>query len=52
MNNLNVYGGLTAINDFLNPENHLTPLVELPSSLNPFWLTEFIFISKCRPFFL
>lgn len=36
MNNLNVYGGLTAINDFLNPENHLTPLVELPSSLNPF----------------
>ncbi len=36
MNHLNVYSGSAAINDFLNPENHLTPLVELPLSLNPF----------------
>ena len=33
---MNVFGGQNGIRDFLNPENHLTPLIELPSSLNPF----------------
>ena len=37
MNSLNVYSGASAINDFLNPKNHLTPLVELDKSLNPLW---------------
>lgn len=36
MKNLNVYCGQAAINDFLNPENHLTPIVELNEKLNPF----------------
>lgn len=36
MKNLHVYRGQSAINDFLNPENHLTPLVELSEELNPF----------------
>ena len=36
MKNLHVYRGQSAVNDFLNPENHLTPLVELSEKLNPF----------------
>ncbi len=32
----NVYRGEKGIFDFINPENHYTPLVELPESLNPF----------------
>ena len=36
MENINVYRGESAINDFLNPENHMTPLVELNAELNPF----------------
>ena len=36
MKNLHVYRGQSVVNDFLNPENHLTPLVELSEKLNPF----------------
>jgi len=32
----NVFYGEKVLTDFLNPENHLTPLVELPDKLNPF----------------
>ncbi|MBM3282225.1 MAG: pyridoxal-phosphate dependent enzyme [Candidatus Diapherotrites archaeon] len=38
MNQLNVFSGPHALNDFLNPEKHLPiPLVELPESCNPFY---------------
>lgn len=32
----NTFKGADAIREFLNPENHCTPLVELPASLNPY----------------
>jgi len=34
---LNVFKGENSIFDYLNPKNHITPLVELPEVLNPFY---------------
>ena len=35
-NKKNFYKGENAIFDFINPENYYTPLIELPSLINPF----------------
>ena len=35
--NKNTFTGQDAIKNYLNPSNHITPLVELPSSINPFY---------------
>ena len=32
----NVFAGADSLKQFLNPEQHITPLVELPAFLNPF----------------
>jgi cysteine synthase A len=34
---LNVFKGKNSLIDYLNPKFHLTPLVELPKNLNPFY---------------
>lgn len=36
MNNNNLFEGENSLKDFLNPQNHLFPLVEIPQSLNEF----------------
>lgn len=33
---LNVFSGPEAVKDFMDPENYITPLIELPAALNPF----------------
>ena len=37
MQKSNVWRGKEAIREFLNPENHVTPLIELDEELNPFF---------------
>jgi len=37
INNLNVFIGKDSLLKYLNPENHITPLVELSEFLNPFY---------------
>ncbi|MCT4575547.1 MAG: pyridoxal-phosphate dependent enzyme [Alphaproteobacteria bacterium] len=36
----NVFKGKKGVHDFLNPKNHVTPLVEIPEELNPFYNDE------------
>lgn len=35
--NKNIFVGQDAIKNYLDPSNHLTPLVEIPKSINPFY---------------
>jgi hypothetical protein len=31
-----VFSGENGIKEYLNPSSHITPIVEIPSSLNPY----------------
>ena len=50
MKNLNVFSGENAVRDFLNPANHITPLVELNRDLNPFFKDNIHIFIKLQTF--